>query len=146
MTLKTRVSIFMSFFLSFWSVFWHYPSEAYALANADRIKCQDPVGVWTKPLAKSYAKALASYQYGWGKSEYSALNKLWTAESNWRAEAFNKQAGNEDGDHAGGIPQILGLDPKTPAPQQVERGLAYIQHRYGKPSVAWAHHRKHGWY
>lgn len=146
MPLKTRVSIFMSFLLSFWSVFWHYPSQAYAIANADRIKCEDPVGIWTKSLAKTYARALVLNQYGWTRSEYVALNKLWTAESNWRAEAFNKQAGNTDGDHAGGIPQILGLDPKTPAPQQVERGLAYIQYRYGKPSVAWAHHRKHGWY
>jgi len=41
---------------------------------------------------------------------------------------------------------LLGLAVGTPAPEQIARGLAYIQHRYGKPSVAWAHWRKHGWY
>lgn len=99
---------------------------------------------WTPYLAKMYAKFRMSH-YGWDRSEWKALNKLWTKESNWRAEAFNKEAVS-NGKHAGGIPQILGLDPQTPAPQQVERGLAYISHRYNKPSIAWAHHRVHGWY
>lgn len=83
-------------------------------------------------------------QYGWNSSEYRALVKLWNAESHWRNNAFNKVKVN--GENAGGIPQILGLDPATPAPDQIDKGLAYIQSRYGKPSIAWAFHRKNNWY
>ncbi len=45
-----------------------------------------------------------------------------------------------------GIAQVLNTKPGTPAPLQIERGLAYIQHRYKKPSAAWAHWRAKGWY
>jgi saccharopine dehydrogenase-like NADP-dependent oxidoreductase len=33
--------------------------------------------------------------------------------------------------HAGGVPQILGLSPKTPSYEQVRQGFLYIQSRYG---------------
>jgi hypothetical protein len=96
---------------------------------------------WTKSLSKYYAKALISAQYEeWDKSEYRALLKLWGKESAWDHTADNPKS------TAFGIPQLLGLAPNTPAPEQIARGLAYIQHRYGKPSVAWAHWRKHKWY
>jgi hypothetical protein len=96
---------------------------------------------WTKSLSKSYAKALISAQYEtWGASEFRALAKLWGKESAWDHTADNPKSS------AYGIPQLLKLKPGTPAPEQIARGLAYIQHRYGKPSVAWAHWRKHKWY
>ena len=97
---------------------------------------------WTKSLSKYYAKALMSAQYEqWDtKSEFRALAKLWGKESAWDHTADNPKS------TAYGIPQLLGLKPNTPAPEQIARGLAYIKHRYGKPSVAWAHWRKHGWY
>jgi len=96
---------------------------------------------WTKSLSKYYAKALISAQYEeWGMSEFRALKKLWGKESAWDHTADNPKSS------AFGIPQLLNLHPATPAPEQIARGLAYIQHRYGKPSVAWAHWRKHGWY
>ena len=97
---------------------------------------------WTKSLSKYYAKALMAAQYEqWDtKSEFRALAKLWGKESAWDHTADNPKS------TAYGIPQLLGLKPNTPAPEQIARGLAYIQHRYGKPSVAWAHWRKHKWY
>ena len=96
---------------------------------------------WTKSLSKYYAKALISAQYEeWGPSEFRALLKLWGKESAWDHTADNPKS------TAYGIPQLLGLKKATPAPEQIARGLAYIQHRYGKPSIAWAHWRKHGWY
>ncbi len=119
-----------------------FPTPAYAVAVATQLEknCVDIVD-WTPRLAKAYAKGLIQWNYPhWNMSEYKALVKLWTKESNWRHQADNKHS------TAGGIPQILGLDPKTPAPRQIERGLEYIQHRYEKPSVAWAHWRANGWY
>jgi hypothetical protein len=97
---------------------------------------------WTKSLSKYYAKALMAAQYEqWDtKSEFRALAKLWGKESAWDHTADNPKS------TAYGIPQLLGLKPNTPAPEQIARGLAYIEHRYGKPSIAWAHWRKHGWY
>ena len=96
---------------------------------------------WTVEDSKSYAK---DSLVAWQEHQWECLDRLWTKESNWRHKAYNKI--KVMGKNAGGIPQILGLDPKTPAPRQIERGLAYIQHRYEKPSIAWAHWRSKGWY
>ena len=125
-----------------------FPSQSYAVAVADRMaKDENPTKNeqkeirWTKSLSKSYAKALISAQYeNWSNSEYKALLKLWGKESNWDYTADNPKSS------AFGIPQLMGLRPSTPAPEQIARGLAYIQHRYEKPSIAWAHWRKYGWY
>jgi hypothetical protein len=140
----------MVFLSSLWLLVTHIfyvPSGAYAIAVADGVKCDElPNEYWTPRVAKAYARALMDIQYDWNSSEYKALNKLWTAESNWRVDAFNKSADKNTGKNAGGIPQILGLNPNSPAPYQIERGLAYISDRYGRPSIAWQHHREHGWY
>jgi hypothetical protein len=120
-----------------------FPSPAYAAAVATKLEanCLDDLSLWTPRTARAYAKALMKWNYPhWNRSEWIALDKLWTKESNWRHQADNKES------TAGGIPQILGLDPKTPAPYQIERGLEYIVHRYDKPSIAWAHWRSNGWY
>jgi len=82
----------------------------------------------------------AQYEQWDTKSEFRALAKLWGKESAWDHTAANPKSS------AYGIPQLLKMKPDTPAPVQIARGLAYIEHRYGKPSVAWAHWRKHGWY
>ena len=119
------------------------PSPAYAIAVATQLEanCLEDTSIWTPRMAKAYAKALILWEYPqWNRSEWIALDKLWTKESNWRPTADNKES------NAGGIPQILGLDPSTPAPYQIERGLAYVEHRYERPSVAWAHWRSKGWY
>jgi len=110
-------------------------------SNSKVIK-YEPKTHWSKSVSKYYAKALMAAQYEqWDtKSEFRALAKLWGKESAWDHTADNPKS------TAYGIPQLLGLKTGTPAPEQIARGLAYIQHRYGKPSVAWAHWRKHGWY
>ena len=74
------------------------------------------------------------------KTEATCIKLLISKESAWNHEANNPNS------TAYGIAQVLGTKPGTPAPLQIERGLAYIEHRYDKPSVAWAHWRKHGWY
>lgn len=123
---------------------WHAILPSHAKADVIKTRCEEIDNKHFTPyMAKLYAKGLVDW-YGWNLSEYRALVKLWTAESHWRHDAVNKIV--VDGKNAGGIPQILGLDPATPAPEQIDRGLAYIKERYGKPSVAWAFHRKNNWY
>ena len=96
---------------------------------------------WVVQDSKAYANDVV---LAWAQNQYRCLDKLWTQESNWRAHAYNKV--KVMGKNAGGIPQILGLDPNTPAPLQIDRGFAYIMHRYGTPCMAWKHHLKKGWY
>ena len=144
--MKHRLATLFSWALTLSSAI--FPSQSYAVAVADRMaKDENPTKNeqkeirWTKSLSKSYAKALISAQYeNWSNSEYKALLKLWGKESNWDHTADNPKSS------AFGIPQLMGLRPSTPAPEQIARGLAYIQHRYGKPSIAWAHWRRYGWY
>jgi hypothetical protein len=96
---------------------------------------------WTVLDSKAYAK---DKLYEWKHKQWSCLNKLWTKESNWRPNAYNKV--KVMGKNAGGIPQLLGLDPKTPAPKQIDRGLSYIYHRYHTPCDAWKFFTKNGYY
>jgi hypothetical protein len=96
---------------------------------------------WTPRALKLYAKQFMRMAYPeWNLSEHRALMKLWGKESAWNHRAQNPNSS------AFGIPQLLNLDPETPAPLQIERGLGYIMHRYDRPSVAWRHWREHGWY
>jgi membrane-bound lytic murein transglycosylase MltF len=98
-------------------------------------------------MVKVYTKGYLDINYPtWNRSEWKALLKLWDAESHWNPYAYNHSVERYSGLHAGGVAQMLGVKTTTPAPQQVARGLSYIKTRYGKPSVAWAHERRHGWY
>jgi hypothetical protein len=96
---------------------------------------------WTVKDSKSYARDI---MLAWTDNQFVCLDKLWTKESNWRPNAYNKI--KVMGRNAGGIPQILGMDPKTPATRQIERGFAYILYRYGSPCQALNFHKKNGWY
>ena len=117
------------------------PAKAQTTDKDESVTKQRSEIRWTKSLSKYYAKALISAQYEtWGISEFRALKKLWGKESAWDHTADNPKSS------AFGIPQIMGMAPDTPPAEQIARGLVYIEHRYGKPSVAWAHWRKHGWY
>ena len=113
---------------------------AAAVATQLEANCVD-TSIWTPPIAKAYAKSLMKWEYPhWNRSEWRALSKLWGKESAWNHEAANPKSS------AYGIAQILKTKPGTPAPRQIERGLVYIEHRYNKPSKAWAHWRAKGWY
>jgi hypothetical protein len=137
--MKKVFALVISWSLTFWSLLLPN-SPAYALAMADKVKCENPDAVWTKKLSKAYAKLLVEDRFQWNTSEYRALLKLWGKESAW-----NHYADNPDSS-AYGIAQVLNTKPGTPAPRQIERGLEYIEHRYKKPSIAWAHWRNNGWY
>ena len=96
---------------------------------------------WTVADSKAYARDAL---YHWADKQFICLAKLWGKESAWNPKAYNKN--KVMGKNAGGIPQILGLDPRTPAPLQIDRGFAYIMHRYGTPCKAWAFFQKKGYH
>jgi hypothetical protein len=101
--------------------------------------------------AKFHAKNQLG-SFGWAQSQWGCLEQLWTKESNWRPDAKNKHAvtvvrgGKRVKVHAGGIPQILGLDPDTSVRVQVNKGLIYIKSRYGTPCGAKRFWDKRSWY
>jgi len=96
---------------------------------------------WTKEDSKAYAYDKLGL---WRDKQMSCLGKLWGKESAWNPKAYNKI--KVMGKNAGGIPQILGLDPATPPTKQIDRGLEYIYYRYSTPCRAWEHFRKKGWH
>lgn len=107
-----------------------------------KVKVESPIErTWVVQDSKAYANDVV---LAWAQNQYKCLDKLWTQESNWRPEAYNKV--KVMGKNAGGIPQILGLNPKLSAPLQIDRGFAYIMHRYGTPCMAWKFHQRKGWY
>ena len=105
----------------------------------------------TPEAAQAYAQKYIK-THSWGNTQWQCLKSLWKAESNWRPDAFNKTPVYQVRDgkrvklHAGGIPQILNLNPKTPVKTQVKKGLEYIEERYGNPCAAWKHHLRRNWY
>jgi hypothetical protein len=97
--------------------------------------------------AKELARAMIG-EYGWGDSQFSCLEKLWTRESDWNYKARNPSSG------AYGIPQSLpaskmasaGSDWRDNPETQIKWGLGYIDDRYGSPCAAWGHSEDTGWY
>jgi len=102
---------------------------------------QKEKSAWSTEDSKAYAQdKLAEWQH----EQWLCLDNLWSKESNWRPTAYNKV--KVMGKNAGGIPQLLGLDPTTPPTIQIERGLDYIYNRYKTPCEAWEFHKKKGNY
>lgn len=112
-----------------------------------------PSGYTTPPGGnQALGMTLASSMYGWEGQEWIALQKLWNRESSWNSKAMNPSS------KAYGIPQALpwtkmpkaawpeSAGGKSDARTQIEWGLKYIKQRYGKPSNAWAHSERVGWY
>lgn len=140
-SIKKYIAIGSSLFLSF-ATLLGIPFKAYVHQVHEQACINEhPPRIWTKHMAKTYAYSYMTMTYpSWGRSEWRALVKLWGKESAWDHTADNPDS------TAYGIAQVLNTKPGTPAPLQIEKGLSYIQHRYDKPSIAWSHWRKHGWY
>lgn len=126
-----KLALLLTFALAIWFI----------SHSVNRTEKPTPAREWKVEDSKAYAHDVVQ---AWADNQYLCLEKLWTRESNWRSEAYNKV--KVMGKNAGGIPQILGLDPRTPAPLQIDRGMKYIIHRYGTPCMAWKFHQRKGWY
>lgn len=96
---------------------------------------------WSVSDSKAYAR---DQLFKWQEEQWVCLTSLWGKESAWNPQAFNDT--KVMGKNAGGIPQLLGLDPSTPATRQIERGLEYIYYRYITPCNAWSHFERYGWH
>ncbi len=115
--------------------------------GADDSGAPPPGVVVDRAGAKAYAASRLP-SYGWGSDQFRCLDLLWTRESGWRADAYNRSSG------AYGIPQSLpgskmasaGADWRTNAATQINWGLGYIDARYGSPCGAWAHSEAYNWY
>jgi membrane-bound lytic murein transglycosylase MltF len=82
-----------------------------------------------------------------GATQFGCLDKLWTRESHWQADADNPSS------TAYGIAQLLdstwahtGVRKTSDGYRQVDAGLVYIDKVYGSPCNAWAHETNKGWY
>ena len=125
---------------------------AVGLAFVSPAAAQGPQMMMSDAWAKNHAREQLKF-YGWTHSaQWQCLASLWGKESGWRLKAFNPipvrvyQNGKWIKKHAGGIPQILGLSPSTPAPTQIRKGLVYIESRYGSPCQAWKFWQSKNWY
>jgi len=127
-------SIFFLLFVMVSIFLFTPPSEAPTQTNTVTL-------TWSKADSKAYARDQLS---AWQEEQWSCLSNLWGKESAWNPNAYNSV--RVMGKNAGGIPQLLGLDPDTPAPRQIERGLSYIYYRYDTPCNAWAFFKRNGWH
>ncbi|MDQ1659883.1 MAG: hypothetical protein QOD41_4966 [Cryptosporangiaceae bacterium] len=112
-----------------------------------------PVPVDCKSLSGN--KQIGCSLLGWAgfsTNQFTCLDKLFTRESHWNANAHN---GNPaDWSRAHGIPQakpgakmaVYGADWKWNPVPQIKWGLMYIKGRYGTPCGAWGHSEASGWY
>ena len=131
----------------------HIPPDEPAQAEEIQVneEVREPIVITiprTPEDAKKYAKKQLA-DWGWDTpTQWQCLLDLWTKESNWRPDAYNKTPVYQNGEklHAGGIPQILGLDPKITVEQQIERGFIYIESRYSDPCTAWRFWTRNNWY
>ena len=105
----------------------HKPVEI--ILTAEQIALQNP---------KQYAKDQFA-QYGWADEQFPCLGKLWGKESAWNHLADNPHS------TAFGVAQMLGEDSLLIS-VQIARGLRYIEHRYGKPCLAWQFWQRNKWY
>lgn len=123
------------------------PSDSNNTDSNDSSNTSDSGTVWhaTVAEAKAYAKA-AMAAYGWtSDEEWTALEQLWTRESNWLWYADNPSS------DAYGIPQALpgnkmGTGWHDNAAVQIAWGLYYIRQTYGDPVNAWETWQKRGCY
>lgn len=90
------------------------------MLSAEQKALQDP---------KQYAQEQFA-EFNWSDEQFACLSKLWGKESGWNHLADNPHS------TAFGIAQMLGEDSLLVS-VQIDRGLRYVEHRYGSPCVAW---------
>ena len=121
-----------------------------AKAEADRVAAEEAAKVVVyaqKAVVIADGNNSDAIAYGqarnaavFGDDQWSALFQLWSNESGWRDTAVNYGSG------ACGIPQFISGCVVGDHVSQIDRGLVYIQSRYGTPAGALAFWNSHRWY
>lgn len=99
----------------------------------------EPRPVWNETNLKAYVRQHTNRQ-GWGNGQWSCLDTLIHHESRWNHRAQNPTSG------AAGLFQRIDGDPMDSVENQVEWGIGYVKHRYGKPCDALRFFRTNNWY
>jgi hypothetical protein len=110
-------------------------------AQAAKVRQSTSITVVTNPGnsdAIEYGRMRNSQVFG--EAHWPALYQLWTRESGWRDTALNRSSG------ACGIPQFISGCVLGDHVGQIDRGMVYIQNRYGNPTNAMAFWNTHHWY
>lgn len=133
------------------ALFSELSSEATVSASAMSLASSASASVElarTPDGARQITKILMEDTYGWGESQYTCLNNLWTKESHWNYKASNKRSG------AHGIAQalpatkmeVISTDWRTNPVTQISWGLRYIDIRYDTPCKAYAKFKRSRYY
>lgn len=104
------------------------------------VKTQTKATMEQKKANKIMAMRFAKAGWGWDLRQRQCVYKLFTKESR-----FDNFAKNQQGSSAFGIAQLLHEESTDPA-IQILHAYRYIEHRYGTPCKAWAHHVSRNWY
>ena len=84
-------------------------------------------------------KQITFHKMNYSFKEFYCLDELLHKESRWNYKAKNPKSS------AFGLFQMLNNKEKDPI-KQIDKGLKYIEHRYGTACKALAHHKIKGWY
>jgi hypothetical protein len=84
-------------------------------------------------------KQITFHKMDYSFKEFYCLDELLHKESRWNYKAKNPKSS------AFGLFQMLNNKEKDPI-KQIDKGLKYIEHRYGTACKALAHHKLKGWY
>ena len=104
-------------------------AEITPVVTAEQKALQNP----KKDAKEQFAK------YNWSNDQFACLSKLWGKESGWNHLADNPNS------TAFGVAQMLGEDSLLIS-VQIDRGLRYLEHRYGSPCVGWRFWQQNKWY
>ena len=93
----------------------------------------------SQELRVNTLKQITFHKMDYSFKEFYCLDELLHKESRWNYKAKNPKSS------AFGLFQMLNNKEKDPI-KQIDKGLKYIEHRYGTACKALAHHKLKGWY
>ena len=93
----------------------------------------------SQELRVNTLKQITFHKMNYSFKEFYCLDELLHKESRWNYKAKNPKSS------AFGLFQMIGNKEQDPI-KQIDKGLKYIEHRYGTACKALAHHKIKGWY
>jgi hypothetical protein len=107
----------------------------FIVLNISLLKDDSVAVSWSIDTLKQYTFHQLDYSF----EQFYCVDELWYKESRWNYKAKNPKSS------AFGLFQMIGNKEKDPI-KQIDKGLKFIEHRYGTACKALAHHKIKGWY